>query len=72
MFFMFTRGERLRNFAEKEGNLAALLAKSKMKAGGLLPSFLAVWLWSGALIEGVKGKQQCDNGRVAQNAFWRP
>src|SRR3989344_1107947 len=46
-------GERLRNFAEKEETLAARLAKSKMKAGGLLPSFLAVWLWSGALIEGV-------------------
>ena len=46
-------GERLRNFAEKEEPLAARLAKSKMKAGGLLPSFLAVWLWSGALIEGV-------------------
>lgn len=47
-------GERLRNFAEKEKTLAARLAKSKMKAGGLLPSFLAVWLWSGALIEGVE------------------
>ena len=47
-------GERLRNFTEKEKNLAALLAKIKMKAGGLLPSFLAVWLWSGALIEGVE------------------
>ena len=47
-------GERLRNFAEKEENLAARLAKNKMKAGGLLPSFLAVWLWSGALIEGVE------------------
>lgn len=47
-------GKRLRNFAEKEKTLAARLAKSKMKAGGLLPSFLAVWLWSGALIEGVE------------------
>ena len=47
-------GERLRNFAEKEENFAARLAKSKMKDGDLLPSFLAVWLWSGALIEGVK------------------
>jgi len=47
-------GEKLRNFAEKEENLAARLAKSKMKDGNLLPSFLAVWLWSGALIEGVK------------------
>ena len=47
-------GEKLRSFTEKEENLAASLAKSKMKAGGLLPSFLAVWLWSGALIEGVK------------------
>ena len=47
-------GKRLRNFAEKEENLAARLAKNKMKAGGLLPSFLAVWLWSGALIEGVE------------------
>ena len=46
-------GEKLRNFAGKEENLAARLAKSKMKAGGLLPSFLAVWLWSGALIEGI-------------------
>ena len=53
VLYVYT-GEKLRNFAEKEGNLAALLAKSKMKAGGLLPSFLAVWLWSGALIEGVK------------------
>ncbi|KKT21577.1 MAG: Adenylate kinase 1 [Parcubacteria group bacterium GW2011_GWB1_43_8] len=47
-------GEKLRSFTEKEENLAASLAKSKMKAGGLLPSFLAVWLWSGSLIEGVK------------------
>lgn len=47
-------GEKLRNFAEKEKTLAARLAKSKMKAGNLLPSFLAVWLWSGSLIEGVK------------------
>ena len=46
-------GERLRNFAEKEENFAARLAKSKMKDGDLLPSFLAVWLWSGALIEGI-------------------
>ena len=46
-------GEKLRNFAEKEETLAARLAKRKMKAGGLLPSFLAVWLWSGALIEGI-------------------
>ena len=46
-------GEKLRNFTEKEETLAARLAKRKMKAGGLLPSFLAVWLWSGALIEGV-------------------
>lgn len=46
-------GERLRTFAEKEKTLAARLAKSKMKEGGLLPSFLAVWLWSGALIEGI-------------------
>ncbi len=46
-------GEKLRNFADKEETLAARLAKSKMKAGGLLPSFLAVWLWSGALIGGI-------------------
>ena len=46
-------GEKLRNFAEKEKILSARLAKSKMKAGGLLPSFLAVWLWSDSLIEGV-------------------
>ena len=53
VLYVYT-GERLRNFAEKEENLAARLAKNKMKAGGLLPSFLAVWLWSGALIEGVE------------------
>ena len=47
-------GERLRVFAEKEGSFSARLAKEEMKAGALLPSFLAVWLWSGALIEGVK------------------
>jgi len=46
-------GEKLRNFAEKEENLAARLAKSKMKDGNLLPSFLAVWLWSGSLIDGI-------------------
>ena len=53
VLYVYT-GERLRNFAEKEETLAARLAKNKMKAGGLLPSFLAVWLWSGALIEGVE------------------
>src|SRR3989339_1313419 len=47
-------GEKLRNFAEKEETLAARMSKIKMKDGNLLPSFLAVWLWSGALIEGVK------------------
>lgn len=46
-------GEKLRNFAEKEKTLAARMANRKMKDGGLLPSFLAVWLWSGSLIEGV-------------------
>ena len=46
-------GEKLRNFAEKEETLAARMSKIKMKAGDLLPSFLAVWLWSGALIEGI-------------------
>lgn len=53
VIYVYT-GERLRNFAEKEKTLAARLAKAKMKVGGLLPSFLAVWLWSGALIEGVE------------------
>ena len=38
---------------EKEETLSAQIAKKKMKEGGLLPSFLAVWLWSGALIGGV-------------------
>lgn len=47
-------GEKLRNFAEKEKTLAARLTKNKMKAGALMPSFLAVWLWSGTLINGVK------------------
>ena len=47
-------GEKLRTFAEKEETLAARLAKRKMKAGDLLPSFLAVWLWSGSLIAGVE------------------
>ena len=47
-------GEKLRNFAEKEETLAARMSKIKMKAGDLLPSFLAVWLWSGSLIEGVR------------------
>lgn len=46
-------GEKLRNFAEKRETLAAREARKKMKEGGLLPSFLAVWLWSGALIEGI-------------------
>lgn len=46
-------GEKLRNFAEKEKTLAARLTKNKIKAGALMPSFLAVWLWSGALIEGI-------------------
>lgn len=46
-------GEKLRNFAEKGETLAAREARKKMKEGGLLPSFLAVWLWSGALIEGI-------------------
>lgn len=46
-------GEKLRNFAEKGETLAARAARKKMKEGGLLPSFLAVWLWSGALIEGI-------------------
>ena len=46
-------GDKLRAFAEKEKTLSARMAKSKMKAGDILPSFLAVWFWSGSLIEGV-------------------
>ena len=46
-------GDKLRAFVEKEKNISARMAKSKMKAGDILPSFLAVWFWSGSLIEGV-------------------
>ena len=46
-------GDKLRAFVEKEKTLSARYGKSKMKAGDILPSFLAIWFWSGSLIEGV-------------------
>ncbi|RJQ30812.1 hypothetical protein C4572_03560 [Candidatus Parcubacteria bacterium] len=49
-------GEKLRSFSQGGNSLAASITKKRLEGGFLLPSFLAVWLWSGSLIEELNEK----------------
>ncbi len=49
-------GDRLRQFAQKEGHTETM-ARDAMNRGGLLPSFLPVHLWTEALIKEFSGTE---------------
>lgn len=51
--FYFESGQRFREFFEMPG-LTPTLSREIHSTGGLQPDFLAVWMWSKALIENLK------------------
>ena len=48
-------GKGLRDFSEKDSHTSALV-KDVLGSGGLLPSFLPIWVWTNLLIEYADGK----------------
>jgi adenylate kinase len=52
--FCLSTGDRFRSFL-KTNSHSQMLSKKIMDAGGLQPSFLAVFMWAGAFIEEVQG-----------------
>lgn len=51
--FYLETGQRFRDFAKKEG-YANDLVKIVMDEGGLMPEFMAVHMWAGAISDGLK------------------
>lgn len=49
-------GAKLREFIKKPGLTQELTGKI-MDEGGLLPSFVPIWVWTGAFIESLTGKE---------------
>ncbi len=49
-------GERMRKFV-KEAGLTQDLTKKVMIGGGLMPSFIPIWLWTSIFIEKLTGKE---------------
>jgi len=54
--FHFYAGNHFREFMEKESSSSAR-SKEIMAAGGLQPSFLAIWLWTSAFVKDLKGDE---------------
>ncbi len=50
-------GQLLRDFTDSSESHSADLAKKVMEEGGLLPSFLPIWLWSNLLVKKYTGKE---------------
>ncbi len=53
----FGTGERIRNFVKENKNDTALRIEKILSEGGLLPSFLPVWLWSQFLVNEYTGSE---------------
>lgn len=49
-------GERLRNFA-KQNSFSAKKTKEVIDAGGLMPEFLPIWIWSQFFIDNINGNE---------------
>ncbi len=50
-------GQLLRDFTDSSESHSAGLAKKVMEEGGLLPSFLPIWLWADLLVKRYTGKE---------------
>lgn len=50
-------GQRFRDFIGKNPSYTATRIKEVMAAGGLLPAFLPIWIWTGFLIDELSGKE---------------
>ncbi len=54
--FYIETGQRFRDFAQ-EASFTAKKTKQIMQAGGLLPEFLPIWIWTEYLVRHVSGEE---------------
>ena len=64
-------GAKLREFIKEVGLTQELTAKS-MAAGGLLPSFLPIWIWTNTFIRNLSGKEHLVLDGLARRAHEAP
>jgi adenylate kinase family enzyme len=64
-------GARLREFI-KELGLTQELAGKIMNEGGLLPSFLPIWIWTHTFIRNINGKEHLILDGLARRAYEAP
>lgn len=64
-------GARLREFI-KEVGLTQELTSQVMNAGGLLPSFLPIWIWTHTFVRNLNGKEHLILDGLARRAYEAP
>lgn len=64
-------GAKLREFIEEAG-LSAELTKSVMSKGGLLPSFIPIWIWTNYFIRHLKGSEHLILDGLARRLYEAP
>ncbi len=53
----FQTGEKFREFAKNPNNYSSKLSKQLLETGERQPDFLAIWIWSGLLVDNIKGNE---------------
>ncbi len=64
-------GEKLREFADEVGLTSELTGKV-MKSGGLLPSFIPIWIWTNTFIRHLRGDEHLVLDGVSRRAYEAP
>ncbi len=64
-------GAKLREFS-KEVGLTQELAAKVMSEGGLLPSFLPIWIWTNSFIRNLNGKEHLVLDGLSRRSFEAP
>ncbi len=64
-------GQKLREFTKNE-NYSAHLTKEVLVSGALMPSFIPIWTWTGALIDNVTGNEHIIFDGICRNPYEAP
>jgi adenylate kinase len=64
-------GAELREFVKDPGLTQELISKT-MSEGGLLPSFVPIWIWTGILIRKLSGKEHIVMDGISRRTYEAP
>lgn len=70
-FVYIETGAKLREFTQEVG-LTQTLATKVMASGGLLPSFLPIWIWTNMFIRNLSGKEHLVLDGLSRRAYEAP